>query len=63
MTEAGSIFEVKAIVACKNRSEKCCGFHYVLKNHPQREVQIAYADKHFIGGTAAAKILYGTKSK
>lgn len=60
MTKGGSVFEVKAVVYCRDINSKCSGTHYVLKNHPHKEVCIEYAEKHFIGGSKAAKVLYGS---
>lgn len=68
MTHAGTITEVKAIVQCKSDPSThgiggCSGFHYVMKGPWGTERCVKYVDKHFIGGTNAAKVLYGTASK
>lgn len=68
MTKAGTFTTITGIVTCKNDPATdgiggCCGFHYVMKGPWGRERCTRYVDKHFLGGTNAAKVLYGFTSK
>lgn len=65
MTRAGTVAEIRGIVLCDSEPAKhgiggCCGFHYVMKGPWGSERCVKYVDKHFIGGTIAAKVLYSS---